>query len=166
MKEIPLTRGYVAIVDDADYEWLSRHKWHVVGPDRRLYAGRKHMVNGVKTTLFMHVAIMNPPDGMQVDHIDGNQFNCQRANMRNATPQQNTRNKRKSDRNKKASQYKGVRWVEANKKWRAVISVNNKTKHLGMYLYEKAAARAYDDAARKYFGEFACLNFADVEGAA
>ena len=157
MKEIPLTRGYVALVSDEDYPELSRYKWHVVGHGRRLYAARKHTVDGVKTSLYMHVAVMQPPDGMQTDHIDGDSLNNQRHNLRNATLQQNNRNKRKQGGT--VSQYKGVSWDKKLKKWRAWISHNNKRIYLGVHIYEEGAARAYDEAAKRYYGEFANLNF-------
>lgn len=159
MKEIPLTRGYVALVDDGDYPALSRYKWHVVGQGRRLYAARKHIADGVKTSLYMHVAIMQPPDGMQTDHVDGDSFNNQRSNLRNATVQQNNRNRRKFDNETTTSPYKGVSWDKSLKKWRAWIRYDGKRKYLGVHEYEKAAALAYDEAAKKYFGEFAKLNF-------
>lgn len=163
MKEIPLSRGYVAQVDDSDYEWLSRHKWHVIGPNRKLYAARKYKRDGVKTTLLMHIEIMNPPKGMQVDHIDGNQFNCQRSNLRLATTQQNNYNRQKRD-TVTSSQYKGVSWDKNLKKWRAWIRHEGNRIYLGVHHYEKGAALAYDEAALKYHGKFARLNFPnDIE---
>lgn len=159
MKEIPLTRGYVALVDDEDYPELSRHKWHIVGQKRRLYAARKHRVDGVKTSLFMHVAIMQPPDGYQVDHVDGNALNNQRSNLRIATAQENARNKRNLKKESHTSRYKGVSWDKNLRKWRAWIRHENKMVYLGVHEYEKGAALAYDEAAKQYHGEFASLNF-------
>ncbi len=149
---IPLTQGRFAIVDAADYEALSRYKWHLVAPGK-LYAGRKE---GGKT-VYMHREIMQPPPGMCVDHIDGNSLDNRRRNMRNCTNQQNMQNIRKTARG--ASRFKGVYYDKRRRTWYARICHNGKNINLGTYPTEIEAARAYDKAAMELFGEFACLNF-------
>ncbi len=152
VRYIALTKGKFAIVDAADYEWLSQYKWHLVAPGK-LYAGRKE--NG--KTIYMHREIMQPPPGMMIDHINGNGLDDRRANMRACTNQQNMRNLRK--RCSGSSIYKGVYYDKRRRTWYARICHNSKSIHLGTFPTEIEAARAYDRAARELFGEFARLNF-------
>lgn len=150
MKEIKLTKGFITLVDDEDYQYLNQFKWHVLQPGISKYAARR--INGVY--YFMHRIIMKTPDSMQVDHIDHNGLNNQKSNMRNCTQHQNLMNTRKYT---GRSKYLGVSF---NKKYiSAQISVNYKKIHLGYFMTEEAAARAYDEAAKRYFKQFANLNF-------
>ena len=154
IRYIPLTRGKFAIVDAADYESLSQHKWFANGDEHRgFYAGRRV---GSKL-LLMHRVIMNPPEGMVVDHIDGNGLNNRRSNLRLCTQKQNSRNAAPSRRS--SSRFKGVYFNKRTRKWIATIGYNGKTIHLGSFDDEIEAARAYDRKARELFGEFAYLNF-------
>jgi hypothetical protein len=101
--------------------------------------------------------------GKVIDHIDGDGLNNVRSNLRLATQTQNKRNARKPKHN--TSGYKGV-WYDYNSRrtpWRACISFDNKTLHVGKFTEPEAAARAYDEAARKYHGEFAHLNFPEAK---
>lgn len=150
-KLIPLTQEQFSIVDNADFDWLSQWKWHYVAKDGSQYASRTSQ--GIK----MHRVILNAPTGIYVDHIDGNGLNNQRSNLRFATPQQNMHNQRPQQRENKTSPYKGV--ALNYKKWRAHIRVNGKLIVIGRFDFELDAARAYDAAARQFFGEFARPNF-------
>ena len=158
MKQIPLTRGYVALVDDADYEAMRQHKWQVmVGQRGNLYAARSITVSpGKQRTAFMHQQIMRPETGYSVDHVDGNGLNNQRANLRACTHKQNCANRRPS--HGKSSRFKGASWVVRDQVWRANIYVDGKTKCLGEYHSETDAAQAYNRAARELYGEYARLN--------
>lgn len=154
-KEIPLTQGKVAIVDDEDYSMLSQYRWflHTTGCAIRHFGhGRKD-----RRMIRMHREIMNAPKELQVDHINGDKLDNRRSNLRLATNSQNQMNCRKRYGND--SKYKGVCWHWQNSKWRANIKIDGKQTHLGLFLNEIDAAKAYDDAARKYFGEFAKTNF-------
>lgn len=104
----------------------------------------------------MHRLIMHCPKNKQVDHIDGNGLNNQKCNLRIVTQQQNGWNRGTSGKNR--SGYKGVCWLKQNRKWLAKIVVNYDAKSLGYFNSKKDAARAYNIAAKKYFGEFAKLN--------
>jgi hypothetical protein len=158
MKEIPLTQGKVALVDDEDYEWLSQWKWLYVRSTNDLgYAARSQWLgNGKYKTIFMHRAILGAQKGHKVDHWDVNGLNNQRHNLRLATDSQNTCNQRKHRDGK--SHYKGVHWDKHAAKWRATIGWRGHWKHLGLFLNEEDAARAYNVGAREYHGEFARLN--------
>ena len=94
---------------------------------------------------------------IQVDHIDGDGLNCQDENMRLCTQTENSRNSKIQVNN--SSGYNGVNWESNSKKWKAQIAINKKQTHLGLFLSAIDAARAYDEAAKKYYGEFAKLNF-------
>lgn len=151
-KEIDLGKGKFAIVDDSDYEWLSKWEWTSSGgwPGIR-YAIRRE--NGKK--IFMHREILSAPDGMQVDHINRNGIDNRRCNIRLCNNSQNQANKTRSRSNK--SGYKGV--IKDGRKWRASLTKDGKKIHIGAYSTAEEAARAYDEAARKYHGEFARTNF-------
>lgn len=159
MKHIPLTQGQVALVDDEDFEYLNQWKWCVSKRSRSYYAVRKIHRNGVATTLSMHVAIMNPQTGTEIDHRDGNGLNNQRENLRPSTRVENSRN-RHHFKTSKTSKYRGVYFDKKNRRWCASISPQTgQYVWLGRHATEEAAALAFDEAAKKYFGEFAALNF-------
>jgi hypothetical protein len=152
---IPLTKGKVAIVDAADYEWLSKYKWHAVKVGGKLYAYRCRN----RRSISMHRMIMGEPKGKVVDHRDGSSLNNRRSNLRICTTAENIRNRRHTG---GASRYKGVYFVKRLKKWKAVITFNSKTIHIGCFSDEISAGKAYDKKAKELFGEFACLNFPDL----
>lgn len=155
MKQIPLTQGKFALVDDEDFERLSGLKWHVRKSGNCFYATTYICkVNGKSTYFFMHRLILNPPDGIGIDHIDRNSLNNQKSNLRFATDSQNQANRRMQRNNKS-----GVRGVHKhNNKWRARIYFRNKQICLGEYNNLNEAAKVYDEAAKRYFGEFAYSN--------
>lgn len=152
-REIPLTQGKVALVDDDDYEWLSQYKWCFEGR----YAHRGHEGHHV----YMHRMIVNAPKGMEVDHHDGNKLNNQRGNLRITTRGGNNANRPKRNNRTYHSQYKGV--YKNRKAWRVSFGTNGKSTDLGSFATEIEAAKAYDAAARAHFGEFARLNFPESE---
>jgi hypothetical protein len=153
-REIPLTHGYVAIVDNEDYEWLSQWRWNAAGSPPHLYARR---IDNERRTIHMHRVILDAPQGIQVDHINGNRFDNRRSNLRCATHQQNQFNR--GARRNGSSQYKGVSWIAKHRRWQATIAIDSRNTNLGWFTDEVEAARAYDAAARIHHGEFAYLNF-------
>ena len=157
-REIQLTQGKVAIVDDEDYERVMQHKWCAVQSYRTWYATTNIKINGQYTIKAMHQLIRGKNG---TDHIDGDGLNNRRNNLRGCTPGQNAANNRKH-RDGKYSRYKGVCYQAAGKRlrrWFARIVVNCKQIYLGFYATGVEAARAYDVAAIQYFGEYARLNF-------
>jgi hypothetical protein len=173
MREIPLTQGQVAIVDDGDYDALSRHKWFALWRKNpaTFYARRRESLmecaargGKVRIHIAMHQQIMGS-SGV-IDHRDHNGLNNTRGNLRIATTQENARNKRK--RTVTSSRFKGVSWNTKASKWHAQISFGPTWRpgharqfHLGSFSDEESAARAYDSAARIHFGDFAILNFGE-----
>jgi len=153
VRYIGLTKGMYAMVDAADYEWLSRYTWHATCSRGRYYAAT--VIDG--KSISMHRMIMNPPKGMVTDHIDGHGLNNRRANMRNCTPEQNRHNTRPS--RKKSSQYIGV--YRYGDKWMFKITHNGRYFYGGPFDTEVEAAKARDQKARDLFGEYAWLNFPD-----
>ena len=147
---IPLTRGQNAIVDAADFEWLSQWNWRAAFTKSTGYAVR---TDGT----MMHALICGTE---RPDHIDGNGLNNRRSNLRPATVSQNACNKR-AKRNSRSG-YKGVSFdgsVRRTKPWQAIIMLHGKGRKIGNFSTPEEAAKAYDCEARKLHGEFARLNF-------
>ena len=159
MKEIPLTKGTTALVDDADYEYLSQFKWYNSGA----YAVRKVVVEGKQVIHNMQSYVMaDTTTGFIVDHIDRNPLNNQRSNLRLCTQRQNMCNAKRTT---GPSGYRGVGYYydkRGNKppRWQVNIVLNGKRKFLGLFDNAEIAARVYDIAAKELHGEFAVLNFA------
>lgn len=156
VRELPLTKGYVAIVDDEDYELLSQWKWSAKVGTNTVYAYRKYRKDGKQIPVPMHRQIMGFPENLEVDHIDRNGLNNQRANLRLATHRQNAYNAKPR---KNKSGYRGVTWYAPYEKWVAVIMNRGKKHFLGYFDDPAEGGRAYDEAARNLHGEFATLNF-------
>ena len=156
MKEIPLTKGRVALVDDEDFEYLNQFNWYTyLNPRGYAYANRQKDRHGTtSTTVAMHNVITNAPKGLKVDHIDFNGLNNQKSNLRIATHEENQRHQRKFRTN--TSEFKGVKWDKG--KWRAAITIRGHEIYLGRFVNVVDAAKCYDAEVVKQFGEFAVTN--------
>lgn len=158
-KLIPLTQGKFAIVDEADYKWLSQWKWYALKQHNGdWYAVRNQWKNGKSKLVYMHREIHKTPGESETDHRDHNGLNNRHSNLRFATTSQNQHN-RKKDKRIRTSHFKGVCWHRLANKWCARITVEYQTIYLGLFRSEIEAAHVYDAAAKRYFGDFACLNF-------
>jgi len=155
MKEIPLTRGLVALVDDEDFDRIASLKWHA---SKKGYATRNFMRKdglGKQYKLPMHRYILGIDlhDPSTVDHIDGNKLNNQKANLRMCGLAGNMQNRPKTCRN--TSGYKGVSWDKTCNKWSARIRCNGTSVYLGTFESASDAHKAYCQAAGDLHGEFA-----------
>src|SRR6267142_2733505 len=153
---IPLTRNQNAIVDAADFEWLSRWNWYAVWSPgvHGFYASRGARRGARRWTLGMHRVILGcKKREEEVDHWNHDTLDNRRQNLRKCTHSQNSQNIRKSL--KTISGYKGETWSKTNQGWHAKIIFNGRTNNLGFFRSKEAAAFAYDLAAKKLFGEFA-----------
>jgi hypothetical protein len=146
---IPLSNGFYAYVDTADYEWLSQYTWY----SREGYAARTRHGR----IIYMHREIMQPPKGMVVDHADGSRTNNCRFNLRVCTRTENQRNTR--GKTGSASTFKGVSYNKRRHKWCAKCEFAGRVHKRGYFDHDVEAARVYDRMAVEYFGEFARLNF-------
>ena len=166
MREIPLTKGKFALVDDKDFELVSQFKWqHYTNKRGHEYATTGKRRHPLPRLFFkMHRLILGVKKGEVVDHIDGNGLNNTRANLRVCTMAENSRHrlrKNSSNRNrsKPTSIYKGVYRIDTKQpRWVAAIGCDRKTNYLGCFPSELEAAAAYDRAALRLFGKFASLN--------
>lgn len=157
MKELILTQGKIALVDDEDFDYLSQFKWTAFKyKEDKFYAGRSIIKNGERYNLLMHREIMATPDNMEVDHKDYDGLNNQKYNLRNCSHSQNNMNR--SLRSTNTSGYKGVCWDYLRNRWSARITINYKCRFIGYFVSKEDAACAYNEAAIKYHGDFAKLN--------
>jgi hypothetical protein len=148
------------MVDDADFDWLSQYKWHAHWDGKSWRAVCSKWENGKTKKILMHRLVMQPKEGELVDHRNHNSLDNQRHNLRNCSCQENNRNHKLRLKNK-TSQYKGVCWFKPARLWVAQITVNYKRICIGYFKDEIEAARAYDEAALKYHGTYAFVNFSD-----
>mgnify|MGYP006921403248 CR=1 FL=1 len=157
--EIELSRGFVTTVDDCDFEMLSRYRWSTAKRNGGFYAATKSNLGG--RTAYMHRLLMGLDHGdkRRVDHKDGNGLNNRRENLRVCTHAENLRNQHRKQVTK--SGFKGV-WPSHNgkrKPWIAMFTKDYKRHYVGSFVTAEEAARAYDEAVKLAFGEFASLNF-------
>lgn len=147
--------GRSAFVSDEDYELVAQHRWCVASGGRYAATAVKK-IDGTKTLVAMHTMLTG---FSKVDHINHNGLDNQRSNLREASTSDNAKNKRKKL--SASSRFKGVSWDSSKKRWRVLIKPDSSSsqQHLGYFKVEELAAKAYDDAARKLYGEFAALNF-------
>lgn len=154
MKEISLTRGIVTIVDDDDFEELSKYNWQArIQTYTGLFRAKRH---GIPKEVDMARQIMNCPVGMEVDHINGDLLDNRKENLRICTHRQNMCNRRLQRNN--TTGYRGVATIDGGNRYYAQIYLNRKKIHIGSFKDPKDAAIAYNEAAKQHYGEFAKLN--------
>jgi hypothetical protein len=143
MKEIPLTQGKVALVDDEDYSELSKYKWYAHKGGNTYYADRHpKKIENLTKTITMHLFLMGPHQKrMQIDHVNGNGLDNRRENLRVITCRQNQQNQHVS----KTSIYPGVYRDKRDNRWCAIIRINKQRIHLGTFESEIDAFNRYCD---------------------
>lgn len=157
-REIPLSRGMVSLVDEADFEALNAYRWLANGPhsNGKFYAHRFERIGGSRSNIYMHRQIMQPGVGRVVDHINGDPLDNRRANLRVSSQAFNAVNR---DGVLSATGFRGVFIDWQRRCFLASLSIEGQQQHIGRYENAREAAEAYDAAARERHGEFARLNF-------
>lgn len=140
-----------AIIDTHDVDRLKGRRWNLFNG----YVGSKY-----PAFVYLHRFLVGASKGSHVDHKDGDKLNNRRKNLRHTSPSKNQGNRKVRNKNN-TSGYRGVMFSRDSwrkSRWRAVIKVNYKSKHLGYFKTLEEAALAYNKAAKEHFGEFAVLN--------
>lgn len=153
---IQTSNGRTFQIDEDDLPLVQQYRWRGWKIHKTVYIATE-LVGGKR--LYLHRLLMNPQDGLEVDHINGDARDNRRSNLRVCTHSQNVSNQRTQKRGK-YSRYKGVTKFPRNTKrpWIAQAKVMGKHIFLGYYKTQIEAARAYNKAAPRLFGEFARLN--------
>ena len=159
MKEIILTQGKVALVDDEDYERINQYKWIALKQKCGFYAIRKINTDGKRVNFKMcrEILMLSVEDKCIVDHRDRNTLRNLKENLRITDKSLNSHNCKIYKNNK--SGYRGVSWHKDANKWQVHFKINGKSINCGIYTDATKAAMAYDLMATKYWGEDATLNF-------
>ena len=151
MKKIKLTQNKYALIDDEDFEYLNQWKWCY----HHSYAIRSKQIDNRKKYFRMHRELIKVPLGMVIDHINGDSLDNRKENLRACTVSQNAMNaKIKKD---TSSNIKGIYFFKNENKYKARITINGRSKHLGVFQDIKNAISAYNNAAKEYFKKFAKL---------
>ena len=160
MKRIKLTQGKYSLVDNEDFDRINSFRWHYHQYRDTGYAARGKSIDRKERVIWLHYEVLNLKYPYkykyQIDHKNGNKLDNQKRNLRFCTKEQNASNCRRYKNNK--SGYKGVYWFKYNRKWSCQIQKNKIRFFLGYFDNEIDAAKVYNQAAKKYFGEFARLN--------
>lgn len=137
------------MVDNEDYERLSKHRWSF-----RIYAIRSIQKNGKQRVIYMHREVLGRriKEGLYTDHINRNRLDNRKKNLRVVTYMQNNCNTTKKAKNK--SGYKGVSWDKLLNKWRVQIGANKKNHYIGVFTSRLKAYKAYCEAVKQYHGEY------------
>jgi len=158
MREILLTKGKVAIVDDEDFEEVNKHKWYCM-PHRNTFYACRH--GGNYSIINMSHQIMGNVDGKVIDHINRNGLDNRRCNLRFCSVSENCRNKKLNSNN--TSGFRGVHWDLKCKKWVVQVQSNYTVVYRALFDDKVEAAMDYDRKARELFGDFVVLNFPSKE---
>lgn len=158
MKKIDISTkkypGTYALVDDEDYERINKWKWY---PNKAGYAVRDiHTIGYQKLTLRMHREILRYVGGKEIDHKNAHKLDNQKNNLRICTHRENLMNKRIQSNNK--SGFKGVSLHKNTGLWVTQLSIKGKRRFVKYYKHKLDAAKAYNEVAKEYFGEYAHLN--------
>ena len=157
MKEIILTNGAIAKVNNSDFKKVNEINWTIQKRKNTNYAlGRPHLSSPIS----MHRFIMNPPKGMVIDHINFDGLDNRRENLRICTQTENLNNRKNLSKNinKKVikSIYEGVYWNNSKTKCQSYIYFDGKKIHLGLFGCEEDASKAYNDKKKELYEDYKC----------
>jgi HNH endonuclease len=157
-KEIELTHGQVTIIDDCDFDKVSKYKWSAIWSKhtKSYYVICSYRDNGKAIIICLHRFILNTPKNKHTDHKNHDTLDNRRSNIRVCSRSQNQGNREKKS--ICSSKYKGVAWSKRDKLWIAYIRVDHHRTHLGCFKNEDDAAVAYNQAAIQAWNEFAVVN--------
>lgn len=133
------------LIDLDDLDKVKDYKW-------RLHNKQKYVITDMDSLTLLHRFIMNPPDDMQIDHINGNPLDNRKSNLRICTQQQNLLNKGIKSNN--TTGITGVYWDKSRKKWLASIGLNGRSHHLGRFDNLEDAIKVRKQAEIEYFGKY------------
>lgn len=161
MKQLTLTKGYFALVDEDDYYWVSQFNWCAIEIDGQVYARRSKKKGSLRSNepyeVYLHRVIIRCTDKSKVvDHIDHNGLNCQKDNLRICLPDENKRYLR--SRQGSSSKFLGVMYDKTRNKWKVQLTHSGKKILNKRFNTEIEAAKEYNKYALLYHGEFANLN--------